>query len=104
MPSHGVGYEIARAARRLARRAAAGELDPGCIDVVRFTAELDTKDTPPVDLVIRTGSEHRLSNFLLWQSAYAELYFCDCYWPDFGPEELDAAIEEFGRRTRRFGR
>jgi undecaprenyl diphosphate synthase len=75
------------------------ELDEEALADYLYTAGL-----PDPDLLIRTGGDQRVSNFLLWQAAYAELYFCDCYWPDFGPEELDAAIEEFGRRTRRFGR
>jgi undecaprenyl diphosphate synthase len=95
--------EIVRAARRLARRAAAGELDPGSIDDELVTSELDTGDTPAVDLVIRTGSEQRLSNFLLWQSAYAELYFTDRRWPDFGPEDLDRAVAWYHERRRTFG-
>ena len=74
-------------------------LDEGGLASYLYTAGL-----PDPDLLIRTGGEQRVSNFLLWQAAYAELYFCDCYWPDFGPRELDEAIAEFGRRTRRFGR
>ena len=75
------------------------ELDEEALSEYLYTAGL-----PDPDLLIRTGGDQRVSNFLLWQAAYAELYFCDCYWPDFGPVELDAAIEEFGRRSRRFGR
>jgi undecaprenyl diphosphate synthase len=75
------------------------ELDEDALAGYLYTAGL-----PDPDLLIRTGGEQRVSNFLLWQAAYAELYFCDCFWPDFGPHELDAAIEEFGRRSRRFGR
>ena len=67
-------------------------------------AYLYTAGLPDPDLLIRTGGDQRISNFLLWQAAYAELYFCDCFWPDFGPAELDAAIAEFARRARRFGR
>ena len=76
-----------------------GELDEAGLAAYLYTAGL-----PDPDLLIRTGGDQRVSNFLLWQAAYAELYFCDCFWPDFGPAELDAAIDEFGRRTRRFGR
>jgi undecaprenyl diphosphate synthase len=65
---------------------------------------LYTAGLPDPDLLIRTGGDQRVSNFLLWQAAYAELYFCDCFWPDFGPAEFDAAVAEFGRRSRRFGR
>ncbi|MEX1294626.1 MAG: polyprenyl diphosphate synthase [Candidatus Limnocylindrales bacterium] len=75
------------------------QLDEEALGSYLYTAGL-----PDPDLLIRTGGDQRVSNFLLWQAAYAELYFCDCYWPDFGPDELDAAIDEFGRRSRRFGR
>ena len=74
------------------------------LDEEALSSYLYTADLPDPDLLIRTGGDQRISNFLLWQAAYAELYFCDCYWPDFGPDELDAAIDEFGRRSRRFGR
>jgi undecaprenyl diphosphate synthase len=74
------------------------------LDEEGLSAYLYTADLPDPDLLIRTGGEQRISNFLLWQAAYAELYFCDCFWPDFGPAELDAAIDEFARRARRFGR
>ncbi len=74
------------------------------LDEEALSAYLYTADLPDPDLLIRTGGDQRISNFLLWQAAYAELYFCDCYWPDFGPAELDAAIDEFARRARRFGR
>ena len=75
------------------------ELDEDAIGDYLYTAGL-----PDPDLLVRTGGDQRVSNFLLWQAAYAELYFCECFWPDFGPDELDAAIDEFGRRSRRFGR
>jgi undecaprenyl diphosphate synthase len=74
------------------------------IDEQAITDRLYTADVPPLDLLIRTGGEQRISNFLIWQAAYAELYFTDTLWPDFEPATLDAAITEFGRRTRRFGR
>ena len=64
---------------------------------------LATGDAPPVDLLVRTGGEYRTSNFLLWQSAYAELYFTDCLWPDFGPKEVQRALAWYGTRERRFG-
>jgi undecaprenyl diphosphate synthase len=95
--------EIVRTARRLARRVAAGTLDPGAIDDTLFSDSLDTCDSPPVDLVIRTGSERRLSNFLLWQAAYAELYFTDQRWPDFSPEDFDRAVAWYHSRRRTFG-
>jgi undecaprenyl diphosphate synthase len=75
------------------------DLDESSLADYLYTAGL-----PDPDLLIRTGGDQRVSNFLLWQVAYAELYFCECYWPDFGPAQLDEAIEEFGRRSRRFGR
>ena len=74
------------------------------LDEEALAQYLYTADLPDPDLLIRTGGDQRISNFLLWQAAYAELYFCDYYWPDFGPPELDAAIAEFARRARRFGR
>jgi len=95
--------EIVRTARRLAHRVAEGKLNPDAIDDRLFEDCLDTRDTPPVDLVIRTGSERRLSNFLLWQSAYAELYFTDCPWPDFGPEDFEEAVAWYHERKRTFG-
>jgi len=95
--------EIVRAARRLARRVAEGKLDPDAIDDELFRGNLDTRDTPPADLVIRTGSERRLSNFLLWQAAYAELYFTDRPWPDFSPKDFDRAVAWYHDRKRTFG-
>jgi undecaprenyl diphosphate synthase len=95
--------EIVRAACRLARRVAAGELEPTAIDEALFASELDTANIPPVDLVIRTGSERRLSNFLLWQAAYAELFFTDRLWPDFAPEDFDRAVAWYHGRRRTFG-
>lgn len=74
------------------------------LDEESLGAYLYTAGLPEPDLLIRTGGDKRISNFLLWQAAYAELYFCDAFWPDFGPAELDAAIAEFSRRARRFGR
>ncbi len=74
------------------------------LDEEALGSYLYTADLPEPDLLIRTGGDQRISNFLLWQAAYAELYFCDVYWPDFGPAELDAAIAEFASRARRFGR
>lgn len=74
------------------------------LDEKGLAAYLYTSDLPDPDLLIRTGGDQRISNFLLWQAAYAELYFADVYWPDFGPAEFDAALAEFASRTRRFGR
>ena len=95
--------EIVRTVRRLAHRVAEGKLQPDAIDDRLFAENLDTEDTPPVDLVIRTGSERRLSNYLLWQVAYAELYFTNRPWPEFGPEDLDQAVAWFHERRRTFG-
>ncbi len=101
--SYGGRSEITRAARRLARAAMAGELAVDDIDEVAFARELLTVDMPDPDLVIRTSGEKRISNFLLWQSAYAELVFMDRLWPDFTKDDLEDAIREFHRRDRRYG-
>lgn len=86
------------------RRLVASGMAPDAIDEEAVSNALYTAGQPDPDLVIRTGGEQRLSNFLIWQSAYAEFYTCPVLWPDFGPEALDAALVEFARRTRRFGR
>ena len=96
--------EIARAARRLAAQAAAGMLDPAAIDEDRVAAELYTAPWPDPDLLIRTSGEMRISNFLLWQLAYAELYVTPVLWPDFTRRDLFEAILAFQGRNRRFGR
>lgn len=101
--NYGAQAEILAAARRLAAAAQAGTLDPQAIDEARFEAELETADLPPLDLLIRTSGEQRLSNFLLWQAAYAELLFVDTLWPDFDERTLSDALAQFGRRQRRFG-
>lgn len=101
--SYGARAEIVAAARRLAEAAAAGTLDPAALDETVFSGMLSTAGMPDPDLVVRTSGEHRLSNFLLWQSAYAELVFTDVYWPDFGQADFDRALAEFARRERRFG-
>ncbi|WP_448665089.1 polyprenyl diphosphate synthase [Sphingomonas sp. CJ20] len=101
--NYGAQAEILAAARRLAEQARDGALDPAHIDEARFEAALETADLPPLDLLIRTSGEQRLSNFLLWQAAYAELLFVDTLWPDFNEKTLAAALEQFGRRQRRFG-
>jgi undecaprenyl diphosphate synthase len=101
--NYGSQNELARAARLLAEQAAAGALDPSTITADSLDERLYTADLPPVDLLIRTSGERRLSNFLLWQAAYAELLFVDTLWPDFGRDELAAAVEDFARRERRFG-
>jgi undecaprenyl diphosphate synthase len=86
------------------RRAIADGLHPDQIDEAAIRGRLYTADVPDLDLLIRTGGEQRISNFLIWQAAYAELYFCDILWPDFDPAAFDAAVAEYSRRTRRFGR
>ncbi|WP_010186721.1 isoprenyl transferase [Sphingomonas sp. PAMC 26605] len=101
--NYGAQAEIVDVARRMAERARAGELDPAMIDAAMFEDELETRDLPPLDLLIRTSGEIRLSNFLLWQAAYAELLFVDTLWPEFDGETLAEAIATFGQRQRRFG-
>lgn len=101
--SYGARQEIAHAMRAIAEKVAAGTLPPASIDEATISAHLHTHHMPDPDLLIRTGGEERLSNFLLWQSAYTELYFTDVLWPDFGSDELDAAIHTFSQRERRFG-
>ncbi len=95
--------EIVRAARTLAEDAAAGRIVPGSITDEDIAGRLDTAGIPDPDLVIRTSGEVRISNFLLWQAAYAEFVFTDVLWPDFGKSEFLAALEEFSQRDRRFG-
>ena len=95
--------EITRAVQRIAARVAAGELAPEEISEGTVSASLDTAPYPNPDLVVRTSGECRLSNFLLWQASYAELYFPEVLWPDFTEEEFDRAMEEYARRDRRFG-
>ena len=82
---------------------AAGDLNPDDIDETMLEKALFTEDQPPVDLILRPSGEYRLSNFLIWQSAYAEFVFMDVLWPDFKEEDLDRAFEEYARRDRRFG-
>jgi undecaprenyl diphosphate synthase len=101
--NYGSREELAEAARVLAREAAAGRLDPDRINAEHFGHSLQSAGIPDADLVIRSGGERRLSNFLLWQAAYAELVFTDKLWPDFGALDLQAALDEYGRRERRFG-
>jgi undecaprenyl diphosphate synthase len=101
--NYGSRNEIARAAQSFARQVAAGTLRPEDITPERFDDALDTAGLPPLDLVIRTSGEQRLSNFLLWQAAYAELVFLPVFWPDFDRAWLERALAEYGRRERRFG-
>jgi len=101
--SYGARAEIASAARALAEEAARGELKPARINEKLFSARLYAPEVPDPDLMIRTSGEIRLSNFLLWQLSYAELYFTPTPWPDFREKEFAAALEEYARRQRRFG-
>ena len=101
--NYGAQAELVAAARRLAERARAGTLDPAAIDAAAIDGELETADLPPLDLLIRTSGEQRLSNFLLWQAAYAELLFVDTLWPDFTADALADAVAAFGQRQRRYG-
>jgi len=101
--NYGAQAELADAARTLAEKARAGEIDPAAIDEALFQDALDTGDLPPLDLLIRTSGEQRLSNFLLWQAAYAEFLFVDTLWPDFDEKALAEALDQYGRRQRRFG-
>jgi undecaprenyl diphosphate synthase len=102
--NYGGRAELADAARELAREAVAGELDPDKIDESAVERHLYTADAPDVDLLIRTSGEQRLSNYLPWQAAYAELVFTPLYWPDFDRHALRAAVADYQQRTRRFGR
>ncbi len=102
--SYGARDEIVRAAQALAREAAAGTLDPDAITEAMLSARLYTADCPDPDLLIRTSGEQRISNFLLWQLAYAEFVITPVLWPDFTRADLFAAIAEFQRRERRYGR
>ena len=101
--NYGSRAEIAAAARKLARKAAAGEIQPESIDEGALAAELQTAGLPELDLLIRTSGEIRLSNFLLWQAAYAELLFLDTLWPDFDEEAFTEALNNYAGRQRRFG-
>tara|TARA_R110002110_G_scaffold118240_1_gene292012 strand:+ start:1002 stop:1736 length:735 start_codon:yes stop_codon:yes gene_type:complete len=101
--SYGSRQEITTAVRSLVRDVVAGELDAEAIDENSIESRLYTADIPDPDLIVRTSGEQRISNFLLWQSAYAEFVFTDVLWPDFSREKLEDSIEEFSRRERRYG-
>ncbi len=101
--SYGARESIVEAARKIAAGVRAGALEPGDVTAERFAAALSTRELPPLDLLIRTSGEQRLSNFLLWEAAYAELYFTDTLWPDFSRAELAEAIRAYQDRERRFG-
>ena len=101
--SYGSRQEITTAVRKLVSDVVAGEMDVDSIDENDLEARLYTSDIPDPDLIVRTSGEQRISNFLLWQSAYAEFVFTDVLWPDFSREKLEDSIEEFSRRERRYG-
>ncbi|NNM51444.1 MAG: di-trans,poly-cis-decaprenylcistransferase [Pseudomonadales bacterium] len=102
--NYGGQWDLAAAALDLVHAVARGEIRPCDVTPEHFAQRLCMADLPPVDLLIRTGGEHRLSNFVLWQAAYAELYFTDCLWPDFDQQALATALEDYASRERRFGR
>lgn len=102
--NYGGRWDIAQATRKLAKRVAEGTLNPEDITGDMLGSELSLAGVPDPDLLIRTGGEQRISNFLVWQLAYTEFYFSDRFWPDFGAEELHQALESYGCRERRFGR
>ena len=101
--NYGARNELTQAARSIAQRVEAGQIAPADVDEALIEATLDTAGLPPLDLLIRTSGEYRLSNFLLWQSAYAELLFVDTLWPDFDAEAMSAALATYAGRERRFG-
>ncbi len=101
--AYGGRWDLVEAARRICAKVVAGELDVDDVDEGNFGGELQLGGVPDPDLLIRTGGEHRISNFLLWNLAYAELWFSDVLWPDFREGDLDAAIDYFARRQRRYG-
>ena len=101
--NYGGQDEILRAAQKLAAKVSSGKISTSDIDAELFESELDTHGLPPVDLLIRTSGDMRISNFLLWQAAYAELWFTNTQWPEFSPEEFVDALNNFANRDRRFG-
>jgi undecaprenyl diphosphate synthase len=101
---YGGQWDVVNATRVLAKKISAGELGVNDVTEAAIESHLSTHDLPSLDLLIRTGGDHRISNFLLWQSAYAELYFTDVLWPDFGADDLDGAVADFHSRQRRFGK
>ena len=102
--SYGGKWDIVQSAKSLITKVKNGEMSIDDIDENAFTAGVSLGDCPPVDMLVRTGGDYRISNFLLWQTAYAELFFTKTLWPDFTPDELGEMITEFGNRERRFGK
>lgn len=101
--NYGGRWDIVNATKQLAKQVKAGDIDAEDIDEAMFTRFTSTANLPELDLLIRTGGEHRISNFLLWQCAYAELFFTDVLWPDFNEDEFQLAVDDFNVRQRRFG-
>jgi undecaprenyl diphosphate synthase len=101
--AYGGRWDIVTACRALAERVERGEIAAADVDEEALAGQLALATIPDPDLLIRTGGEQRISNFLLWNLAYAELYFCDCLWPDFGTQEFDEALNAYARRQRRYG-
>ncbi len=102
--NYGGKWDILQAVKKLYKELGSGDIDIENLNEAQLEQNLVTQDMPPPDLFIRTGGEQRISNFLLWQLAYTELYFTDILWPEFNPQELDMALESFRLRQRRFGR
>ncbi|MDO4449760.1 MAG: polyprenyl diphosphate synthase [Moraxella sp.] len=102
--SYGGKWDIVQSAKSLITKVKNGEIGIDDIDETAFTAGVSLGDCPPVDMLIRTGGDYRISNFLLWQTAYAELFFTKTLWPDFTPDELSEMMADFGNRERRFGK
>lgn len=102
--SYGGKWDIVESAKSLINKVKNGEIGIDEIDETAFTAGVSLGDCPPVDMLVRTGGDYRISNFLLWQSAYAELFFTNTLWPDFTPDELGAMMADFANRERRFGK
>lgn len=102
--NYGGQWDVMNAVKAIGRKVASGEISPEKIEQSLFESELSLADTPNPDLFIRTGGEHRISNFLLWQLAYTEFYFTDVLWPDFSPDEMQLALDDFAGRQRRFGK
>lgn len=100
---YGGQWDMAQAAQRMAQDVLEGKVSVADINAELMSSYICLNDLPPVDLCIRTGGDHRISNFLLWQIAYAELYFTECFWPDFDEQQLIAAVADFSLRQRRFG-
>jgi undecaprenyl diphosphate synthase len=101
--AYGGRWDIVRAVRKVAAKVAAGDISADDIDDALLASELQLRNMPDPDLLIRTGGEQRISNFLLWNLAYAELWFCDALWPDFGEQEFDEALAFYAHRQRRYG-